>query len=101
MAKAGDTLLYAGPPDNVDEEYAFERMKFKDKAILNDLAEQDAALEDKKGAKLLAVSKAGDGLNDGIELESTPVWDGMAVAQGKIFMATVNGKIVVYGKGKK
>ena len=42
--------------------------------------------------------KSGDGVNDGIELESTPVWDGMIVAQGKIYMATVNGKIMCYGK---
>ncbi len=101
MAMAGDTLLYAGPPDTVDEEYAFERLKFKDPAIQNDLADQDAALEDKKGAKMLAVSKSGDAVNDGIELESTPVWDGMVVAQGRIFMATVNGKIMCYGKPKK
>ncbi|MEI6234347.1 MAG: PQQ-binding-like beta-propeller repeat protein [Planctomycetota bacterium] len=101
MAKAGDTLFYAGPPDNVDEEYAFDRLRNKDKAILADLAEQDAALDDKRGARLLAVSKSGDGVNDGIDLDSSPVWDGLAVAQGRVFMATTNGKIVVYGKAKK
>ncbi|HLX62057.1 MAG TPA: PQQ-binding-like beta-propeller repeat protein [Planctomycetota bacterium] len=101
MAKAGDTLLYAGPPDTVDEEYAFERLKFKDKAILNDLEEQNDALNDKKGAKLLAVSKSGDGLNnDGQQLESSPVWDGMVVARGKVFIAAVNGKVICLGKGK-
>ena len=32
---------------------------------------------------------------------NTPVWDGMVVAQGKIYMATVNGKIMCFGKPKK
>jgi outer membrane protein assembly factor BamB len=99
MVKAGDTILYAGPPDTVDEEYAFERLKFKDKAILADLADQNDALNDKKGAKLVAVNKNGDGLNDdGLQLESSPVWDGMAVARGRIFIATQNGKVQCYGK---
>jgi hypothetical protein len=101
MVKAGDTLLYAGPPDTVDEEYAFERLKFKDKSILDDLAEQNDALDDKKGAKLVAMNNKGDGLNeDGVKLESSPVWDGMIVARGRIYMATVNGKVVCFGKPK-
>src|SRR5262249_52299465 len=52
MALAGRTLAVSGPPDLLDEEYAFERMAAKDEAIQHDLEEQDASLDGKRGAKL-------------------------------------------------
>jgi hypothetical protein len=37
MALAGKTVLVSGPPDTIDEEYAFERLAAKDPAILKEL----------------------------------------------------------------
>ncbi|HEY3322405.1 MAG TPA: PQQ-binding-like beta-propeller repeat protein [Planctomycetota bacterium] len=101
MAMAGDTLLVAGPPDLIDEEYAFERMTQRDPAILDALASQDAAINGKKDASLLAFNKAGDALPKEFELDSAPTWDGMAVAHGHIFVTTLTGKVICYGKAAK
>jgi outer membrane protein assembly factor BamB len=100
MAMAGKTLFIAGPPDRIDEEYAFERLTQKDPAILPELAEQDAALEGKRGASLWAVSSDNGQMASELKLKSPPVWDGMAVAQGRLYVATVDGKVLCFGKAK-
>src|SRR6185369_17258100 len=40
MALAGKTIFMSGPPDMIDEEYAFERMSQKDPAIFEELKAQ-------------------------------------------------------------
>ena len=62
---------------------AFERLAAKDKSILQQLQEQDDALEGKRGAKLWAVGIDNGNQSTGIDLPSPPVWDGMAVAQAQ------------------
>ncbi len=98
MCMAKDTVFVSGPPDMIDEEYAFERMSKKDPAIYQDLAEQDAALDGKSGGSLLAVSTAKGNIGGEIKVESPPVWDGMAIAQGRLYVASVDGKVTCYGK---
>ena len=98
MAMAGKTIFIAGPPDNIDEEYAFERMAQKDPAILEHLAEQDAALDGKRGASMWAVSTENGKTASELKLPSPPVWDGMAVGDGRLYVATVDGKVLCFGK---
>lgn len=98
MAMAGKTVFVSGPPDTLDEEYAFERMTQKDPAINQDLAEQDAALDGKRGASMIAVNTDTGHVQGEFKLKSPPVWDGMAVAQGRLFVASVDGKVACYGK---
>lgn len=98
MAMAGSSVFISGPPDTLDEEYAFERMTQKDPAIQKDLEEQDAALEGKRGAKMWIVNKESGKLQGELVLKSPPVWDGMAIAQGRLYVATVDGKVACYGK---
>lgn len=100
MAMAGKTVFVAGPPDRIDEEYAFERMSQKDPAILEELAEQDAALDGKRGATMWAVSTETGKTATELKMKSPPVWDGMAVAQGRLYVATVDGKVQCFGKPK-
>jgi len=100
MAMAGSSIFISGPKDTVDEEYAFERMSQKDPAIFQELAEQDAALDGKRGALLWTVSTKTGEFGSSINLDSPPVWDGMAVAQGRLYVATVDGKIQCFGKPK-
>ncbi len=100
MAKAGNSLFVCGPPDMIDEEYAFERMSQKDPAIYKDLAAQDAALAGKSGAQLIALSTDKGDINKDVKLDSPPVWDGMAIAQGRLYVASVDGKVTCYGKPK-
>ena len=101
MAMAGKTVFLAGPPDLVDEEYAFERMTQKDPAIIGELAEQDAALDGKRGAVMHAVNAETGETSDSIKLEKPPVWDGMAIARGALFVSDVDGSITRYGVEKK
>jgi hypothetical protein len=99
MALAGDTLLVAGPPDIMDEEYTFERIMAKDDAINATLEEQKAALEGAVGGRLMAVNVKNGGRQQEIKLDSLPVWDGMAIARGSLFVADKNGVVSRFGKG--
>lgn len=98
MCMAKDTVFVSGPPDMIDEEYAFERMTQKDPAIYKDLAAQDDALEGKSGGSLLAVNTAKGAIGTEVKLASPPVWDGMAVAEGRLFVASVDGKVRCFGR---
>ncbi|MEO6753917.1 MAG: PQQ-binding-like beta-propeller repeat protein, partial [Chthoniobacteraceae bacterium] len=98
MCMAKDTIFVSGPPDMIDEEYAFERMSKKDPAVYKELAAQDAALDGKGGGSVLAMNTAKGEIGSEVKLESPPVWDGMAVAQGRLYVASVDGKVTCYGK---
>ncbi|MBI5686234.1 MAG: PQQ-binding-like beta-propeller repeat protein [Verrucomicrobia bacterium] len=92
MVLAGGALFVAGPPDLVNEEEAFKKQD--DPAIKAKLAEQAAALEGKRGALLWAFS-ANDGKKFAAwQLDSMPVFDGMAAANGRLFFASVDGKVI-------
>jgi len=91
MVLADKTLFIAGPPDIVDEEEAF--FALSDAEVLAQLAEQNALLEGRDGARLWAVSaKDGKKLSE-FRLDSLPVWDGMIASGGKLFLTTMNGEV--------
>jgi len=98
MTLAGRTLFVGGPPDKLDEEYAFERMAAKDPAIQQELEEQDASMDGKRGAKLWAMNIDTGEQAGSLALDSPPVWDGMVVARGRLYVATVDGRIKCFGK---
>jgi hypothetical protein len=98
MVLASGTLFVAGPPDVVDEQQAFRQIA--DPKVRRSLADQTAAFNGKKGAMLLAVST-----NDGnklaqYNLDSPPVFDGMAAAGGRLYMATVDGRVLCFSGTK-
>ena len=95
---SGDTMFAAGPPDVISEEEAF--FALDDQAVRDKLAEQSAALKGKDGSIMWAVdTKTGKKLAE-YKMESMPVWDGMAAANGSIVMTTMDGDVVCYsGKG--
>ncbi len=93
MALANDTLIIAGPPDTIDEEYTFERLTQKDPAVHEQLEAQDRALNGEDGALMQMVSTTDGTRRQELDLESLPVWDGMAVAQGKLFIAGEDGSV--------
>ena len=98
MVLAGGTLFVAGPPDLLDEEAAV-RQRFTD-AVQKHLADQDAALADQKGAALWAVSAADGKRLAELKLDSMPVWDGMAAARGRLYLATRSGKVLCFGPAR-
>ena len=83
MALADDRLLTAGPPDPKDP------------------AEARAAIEGRKGGVLLALAaKDGTPLAE-TALPAPPVFDGLAVAQGRLYVSTTDGKVLCLGDGPK
>jgi hypothetical protein len=90
MVLAGETLLVAGPADPVEE-------------VPHEPAGADPlarALEATRGGRLLAVSAADGKTLAGYELTSPPVFDGMAAAQGRLYLATKQGGLVCMGPAR-
>jgi len=82
MVLAKDELFVAGPPDIVPE----------DKPL--------AALQGKKGCRLLVFStEKGKKVGD-YKLKSMPVFDGMIAAENKLYLSMKNGSIVCLTKSK-
>jgi outer membrane protein assembly factor BamB len=80
MALAGKTLLFAGPPDVVPDNDPY------------------AAFEGRKGGNLWAVA-AGDGAKLAeYPLESLPVFDGMAVANARLYISFQDGSVICMGR---
>jgi len=79
MAVGGQTLLCAGTPDALDSE------------------EPWAAYEGKRGGVLFALT-TGDGAKKAeMKLDAAPVYDGMAIAGGRLYLSTVNGTLLSIG----
>jgi outer membrane protein assembly factor BamB len=95
MVLTDKTLFVAGPPDVVDEKEVFSRPD--DVGIRTKVNEQAAALEGRKGALLWVVSAQDGKKLAEYNLESPPVWDGMAAANGRLYLATKDGKVLCFG----
>jgi len=95
MVLAGDTLFVAGPPDVLSEDEAFDEPF--DAQVMARIAEQDAAYEGKRGALLMAVSTDQGEQSFKLDLPAPPVWDGMAAAEGKLFVCDADGNITCLG----
>lgn len=82
MVAAGDQLVIAGPPDVMDP---------KDPL---------GSFEGRLGGMLRIFSKdTGNSIGE-YDLVSPPVFDGMAVAEGCLFIVSMDGKVSCFGKGK-
>ena len=76
MVLAGGTLIAAGTPDVI---YPTDPW---------------AAYEGRKGGRLLIVSAGTGTIQAKMDLAAPPVLDGLAVAGGRLYLATVNGKVL-------
>jgi hypothetical protein len=92
MAKSGDVLFLAGAPDLIDEEDLVQRLS--EPKVMLALAEQDVAYSGGKGALLWAVSAQDGARLTENELDSLPTFDGMSVANGHLYIATIDGRLV-------
>jgi len=82
IALSGDVLFVAGEP-----------MKFDGPSYRNYVAAYTGQL----GGRLLAV-RASDGTQlDEYELQSAPVWDSLAVADGRLYLSLEDGSVVCLG----
>jgi outer membrane protein assembly factor BamB len=76
MVLSGEILFAAGP--------------------LGDTNESLAAFQGKEGVRLLAISTADGKVQSETRLDSRPVFDGMATAEGRLFLPTVDGRLTCY-----
>jgi len=96
MIKTSDKLIVCGPEKIIDEKGAVGR--YPEESVLQELKRQDAILDGEKGSHLWVV-RAGDGhVLEKHVLPALPVWDGMAAAQGRVYLATQNGVVCLGGE---
>ena len=95
MVVADETFFVAGPPKLVAEPDVYGQ--YDDPDVQARMAEHVEAFEGKRGGVLMALSKADGKRLAAYRLVSSPVFDGMAAADGKLYLATVDGKVLCMG----
>jgi len=94
MVGANNKVVIAGPPDVLDETRFYGRFRLPEVDVL--VRKQEAAVNGRQGGMLRTLSA-----NDGkqlaeIKLNSLPVFDGLIAANGKLFMSTIDGRVLCY-----
>jgi hypothetical protein len=97
MVLANKSLFVCGPADLLDDEESFKKIMAGDKQVQQQLAHQDAVLEGSEGATLMVLSTETGEARKVSQLENLPIWDGMAAANGKLFIVTRAGTIICLG----
>jgi hypothetical protein len=97
MAKAGNTLFIAGPPDLIDEEQTFQKLAERDPYVHVQLSQQNDAFDGKLGARLQAVSATDGQILFEYHVNALPTWDGLAAANEKLYFSTTNGNVACFG----
>ena len=82
MVLAGDYLFAVGLPDVIDPE------------------DPTAALDGRKGSLLQVFSTSDGSLVKSYSLSSAPAFDGLSAAHGRLYMATLDGKVICFGQGE-
>jgi len=92
MALSDEAVLLAGPPNFIDERQAY-RMP-DDPDVLAKLQKQDEAFQGRHGGELWVLAKADGSILARYALDTVPVFDGMAVAGGRVYVSTVDGRVL-------
>jgi hypothetical protein len=96
LVLAGDTILAAGPPDVLDETQ--NDIRNEDAPTREKMAKQADALAGRCGGILMSLSRKNGETMNRIEIDSPPVFDGMIVANERLFIAMENGKVQCFGR---
>jgi hypothetical protein len=83
MALADDILVLAGPPD------------------FSDPADNLASLEGLKGGKLRLVETTDGSTLAEYDLTHSPIHDGIAVARGRLYLTTDQGRVVCHADRRR
>jgi hypothetical protein len=92
MVLTGERLFFAGPPDVVNEEETWKKYHISN--YREKLQQQKNVLEREQGALLWAVSAPDGAKLAEYKLGSFPIFDGMAAADGKLFMTMKDGTVL-------
>jgi outer membrane protein assembly factor BamB len=93
MFVTDDLLAVCGPRDLYDEQSELGKMDTQDPR----LALQQEHFEGRHGALLKFFDKQTGSEVASLEIDDMPSWDGMIAAEGKVFMTTVQGRILCFG----
>ncbi|MFP6752090.1 MAG: hypothetical protein VB855_10460, partial [Pirellulaceae bacterium] len=83
--------------DLLDDEESFKKIMAGDKQVQEQLAHQDEVLDGSEGATLMVLSTETGEARKISQLENLPIWDGMASANGKLFIVTRAGTVLCLG----
>ncbi|NQT86107.1 PQQ-binding-like beta-propeller repeat protein [bacterium] len=97
MLLAAGTLFVAGPPDVLVKAPTDNDHPYAIAASTEELEAQEASFSGGSGGTLLAVSASDGKTLSALKLDAPPVWDGMAAAHGRLYMATTDGSVVCLG----
>jgi outer membrane protein assembly factor BamB len=95
MVKADNKLIVCGPEKIIDEQDAVRR--YPDKSLSAKLEKQDAILDGQNGSQMWVVDAGSGKIVARHQLSWLPIWDGMAAADGHVFLATQDGVICLSG----
>ncbi len=98
MVLSGFRLFIVGPPDIIDEEATFKQLSEHDPQVQELLEQQDQALDGRDGGMLLVVNTETGKVEHQLQLDALPTWDGLAGANGKLFLSTLDGRVMCFGK---
>ena len=97
MVLGTERLWIAGPPDLADETKMLGFLPGADDEINRQLRAQNDAWLGRRGGLLRSVSIADGRKLTECKLDSIPIFDGMAAADGKLFLSLKNGELACYG----
>ncbi len=96
MVLSDKTLFVAGPPDV----FVYSPKEITDRyhvTSVEALRRQESALAGKLGGQLLAISTVDGKELAQYNLTSPPAWDAIAAAGGRLYLVTVDGKVLCFG----
>ena len=96
MLLADKRLFIAGAPDQLDEEEAYRNKESM--ALQSKLFEHEKSLVGLSNALLWIVSTVDGTKLAEYPLDRAPVWDGMAAANDRLFISSMDGSIQCFGK---
>jgi outer membrane protein assembly factor BamB len=98
MVLSGAKLFVAGPLDLIDEEATFKQISQRDESVQELLEVQDQALNGKFSGLLLTIDCETGAVEHRLELGTLPAWDGLAGANGRLYLSTTDGQLVCIGE---
>jgi hypothetical protein len=95
MIVAGDKLYIAGPPAVFNEASAYKDVLNQE--VRSKMEEQTNAFRGDRGGLLEIVAAEGGETVGEMKLDYLPTFDGMAAAEGRLFVVSADGRLVCYG----
>ncbi|NIP28465.1 MAG: PQQ-binding-like beta-propeller repeat protein [Phycisphaerae bacterium] len=96
MALGGKNLFVAGPPDMADETKMLGYLPGANDDINRQLKAQEQAWRGKHGGLLWVVSAENGEILAEYKIDNIPVYDGMSVAQGRVFISLIDGRMLCF-----